>query len=111
MVSHPGEYRWSSFAANAGLTPSRLLTPHGEYLALGRKNNERSAAYCELFRSELDPAQLDEIRSATNGDFALGNDPFKAHIAAMLKRRVTSGAPGRPRKEKPGLSLDDPHPS
>jgi putative transposase len=111
MVSHPGDYRWSSFAANAGLVSSGLLTPHGEYLALGRNDNERGAAYREIFRSELDPAQLDEIRWAANGGFALGNDRFKAQIAAMLKRRVTSGAPGRPRKEKPGLSLDDPHPS
>lgn len=82
----------------------RQLTPHGEYLALGRNDNERSAAYRELFRSELDPAQLDEIRSAVNGGFVLGNDRFKAQIAEMLKRRVERGAPGRPRKEKPALS-------
>jgi putative transposase len=104
MVSHPGDYRWSSFAANAGLASSRLLTPHGEYLALGRNDNERGTAYRELFRSELDPAQLDEIRSAANGGFALGNNRFKAQIAEMLKRRVERGVPGRPRKEKAELA-------
>jgi putative transposase len=104
MVSHPRDYRWSSFAANAGLASSKLLTPHSEYLALGRNDNERGAAYCELFHSELDLVQLDAIRSAVNGGFALGNDRFKAQIAEMLKRRVERGAPGRPRKEKPELS-------
>ena len=104
MVSHPRDYRWSSFLANCGLACSRLLTPHGEYLALGRNDSERGAAYRELFRSALDPAQLDEIRSAANGGFALGNDRFKAQIAEMLKRRVERGVPGRPRKEKPELS-------
>lgn len=101
MVSHPRDYPWSSYSANAGLASSRLLSPHSEYLALGRNDNERGAAYRELFRSELDPAQLDEIRSAMNGGFVLGNDRFKAQIAEMLKRRVERGAPGRPKKEEP----------
>jgi len=104
MVSDPRDYRWSSFAVNAGLAPMRMLTPHSEYVALGRNDNERSAAYCELFRSALDTAQLDEIRSAANGGFAFGNDRFKAQIAEMLKRRVERGAPGRPRRKKPVLS-------
>jgi putative transposase len=100
MVSHPRDYRWSSFPVNAGLVCSRLLTPHREYLALGRNDSERGAAYQELLRPDLDPAQLDEIRSAANGGFALGNDRFKAQIAEMLERRVQRGVPGRPRKEK-----------
>ena len=104
MVSHPRDYRWSSYLANAGLASSRLLTPHSEYLALGRSENERGAAYRDLFRPELDPAQLDEIRSAVNGGFALGNNRFKAQIAEMLKRRVERGAPGRPKNEKHKLS-------
>lgn len=101
MVSHPRDYRWSSFAANAGLAFSPLLTPHGEYLALGRNESERGAAYRELFRWDLDTPQLDEIRSAVNGGFALGNDRFKTQVAELLKRRVERGAPGRPRKELP----------
>lgn len=104
MVSHPADYRWSSFPANAGLAASRLLSAHGEYLALGRNDGERGIAYRALFRSELDPAQLDEIRSAVNGGFVIGNDRFKAQIAEMLKRRVVRGAPGRPRKKIPQQS-------
>jgi putative transposase len=104
MVAHPRDYRWSSYPANAALAHSRLLTPHDEYLALGRNEKERSMAYRDLFRAHLDSAELDEIRAAVNGGFALGNDRFKAQVAEMLKRRVERGAPGRPRKETPQLS-------
>jgi putative transposase len=104
MVRHPRDYPWSSYQANAGLAPSRLLTPHGEYLALGKNGRERAAAYQELFRCALDPAQVNEIQSTVNGGFALGSERFKAQIAHMLERRVEPGAPGRPRKEKPRLS-------
>lgn len=100
MVRHPRDYQWSSYSANGEGEPSRLLTPHEEYLALGGHENERRAAYQALFRSELDPKQLKEIRTAVNGGFALGNERFKAEIAAMLGRRVEPGLSGRPRKKK-----------
>jgi putative transposase len=104
MVRHPRDFPWSSYRANAGLAASRLLTPHGEYLTLGKHESERATAYQELFRSTLDPAQVEEIRSTVNGGFALGSERFKAQIAAMLERRVEPGAPGRPRKENSELS-------
>lgn len=98
MVKHPRDYQWSSYRANMGLLASRLVAPHEEYLALGRHEEERHAAYRALFPTELDPVDLDEIRSALNGGFAYGNDRFKADVAAMLGRRVEPGVPGRPRK-------------
>ena len=104
MASRPGDYRWSSYRANAGLVTSRLLIPHGEYLALGKNEHERAAAYQELFRSVLDPAQVDEIRSTANSGYALGSKRFKAQIAEILERRVEPGTPGRPRKENAELS-------
>jgi putative transposase len=59
----------------------------------------RQAAYRELVRSGLDDDTLDEIRLATNGGFVLGNPRFQEAVADALKRRVTRGRPGRPRKE------------
>ena len=97
MVKHPRDYRWSSYRANAEGKPSRLLRPHEEYLALGRQDSERLAAYQALFRSELDPKEVEEIRTAVNGGFALGNARFKAEVAAMLGRRVEPGLSGRPK--------------
>lgn len=96
MVKHPGDYQWSSYRSNADGRPSQLLTPHEEYLSLGRLDAERHVAYRSLFQSQLDPTQLEEIRLAVNGGFALGSTRFRAQIAASLGRRVERGTPGRP---------------
>lgn len=56
----------------------------------------------ELFRYQLDPGTVDEIRASTNGNFALGDSPFQAQVAAALGRRVTRGKSGRPRKRSEG---------
>lgn len=98
MVAHPAEYRWSSYRANAQGEDNPLIQPHGVYAALGLDAASRQAAYRELFRHELEPGLVDEIRRATNGNFALGNAMFAEQIAAVLGRRVLPGKPGRPRK-------------
>lgn len=99
MVGHPADYPWSSYRANADGAENQLLSPHHCYLALANSDLERQAAYRELFRSELEPGLLEAIRSATNGNFVLGNERFAAQIAHVLGRRVVRGKAGRPRKE------------
>ena len=88
MVRNPRDYAWSSYQVNAELRPSTLIVPHQEYIGLGETPEQRAAAYRRSFRFELDPADLREIRLAANGGFALGNEKFKAEIAAMLGQRV-----------------------
>lgn len=104
MMNHPAEYKWSSYAANAqGFKKNgdiELISPHFLYHALGLDAASRQAAYRELFRYELDIGLVDEIRKATNGNYALGNDAFSAQIALALGRRVTAGKAGRPVKER-----------
>lgn len=104
MVEHPAEYRWSSYRANAQGEASSLLDPHAVYLALGATPEARQASYRELFRYELEPGLVDEIRRATNGNFALGNARFSAEVAAMLGRRVTPRQAGRPGGDAAGAS-------
>ena len=98
MVEHPADYRWSSYRANAQGEEDALVTPHEVYLALGNATEPRLAAYRELFRSELEPGLLNQIRQASNGNFALGSTRFADELAAALGRRVTPGKSGRPRK-------------
>lgn len=98
MVAHPGEYRWSSYRANAQGEADALLTPHPVYLAQSLELETRQAAYRELFRFELAPGLVDEIRQATNGNFALGDSRFIADIELALGRRVVRGKAGRPVK-------------
>jgi len=98
IVPHPGEYRWSSYRANAQGEKDSLLVPHPLYQALGGDPMARQFAYRELFRYELEPGMIDSIRQATNGNFALGSHRFAEQIADVLGRRAARGKPGRPRK-------------
>ena len=61
MVDHPGEYRWSSYRANARGGACSLLGPNDCYRASGADEEGRQAAYRELFRYQLDPGLVDEI--------------------------------------------------
>jgi putative transposase len=96
MVAHPAEYRWSSFRANAQGEFNALIKPHFLYEALGVDVESRLAAYRELFRYELEPDLVDEIRQATNGNFALGHADFAEQVSAALGRRAMPGKSGRP---------------
>ena len=106
MVAHPAEYRWSSYRGNAQGETNALLTPHPLYRSLGSDGAERQANYRELFRCELDPGLIDEIRLATNGNFALGNSLFIDQIEQALGRRAARGKPGRPFKQADAGSGD-----
>ena len=97
MVAHPGEYRWSSYAANAHGSGDSAVTPHPLYLALGDEAASRQNAYRELFGSYLDEGELQRIRHATRGNFVLGTPAFGETISRQLRRRVAPGVPGRPK--------------
>ncbi|UCH39249.1 MAG: transposase [Gammaproteobacteria bacterium] len=96
LIRHPAEYRWSSYRANSQGENNSIITPHELYLALDGHPEHRIAAYRELFRQQLKPELVEEIRQATNGNFVIGSKRFKRQIAQALGRRVTRGKPGRP---------------
>jgi putative transposase len=98
MVRHPRDYRWSSFHANGDGRKDLIVTPHEEYLGLARTEQARREAYRALFKAQLDPEVIERIRSATNGNVVLGSKRFEEQIAKMLKRRVTRGKAGRPKR-------------
>jgi putative transposase len=106
MVAHPAEYRWSSYRANAQGEAAALLAPQALFLGLGGDGADRQAAYRELFRYELEPGTINEIRQATNGNYALGDGRFVAEVERMLGRRVSRGKPGRPFKSPPPISAE-----
>ena len=106
MVTHPAEYAWSSYAANAQGSPTAIITPHPRYNDLGIDPSARQASYRALFRDQLDPQLVNEIRAATNGNYALGSPAFESQVARALARRVSRGKPGRPRK-CPDVSTQD----
>jgi putative transposase len=95
MVRHPRDYRWTSWHANGDGKADRLITPHAEYLRLDRDDSARRAAYRALFKAHMEPETVEQIRQATNGNFALGNEGFQKQIEAALGRRAQRRTPGR----------------
>jgi putative transposase len=102
MVEHAGEYKWSSYGANAQGRLDRLLSPHPLYTALGPAAADCQFAYRELFRHHMGEAQLHEIRDALNHELVLGRSYFKDKVEAMTQRQTRLGIPGRPRVEEAG---------
>jgi putative transposase len=87
LAEYPRDYRWSSYSANAHGTHDDLITPHEEFVALGKDPDERHAAYRAMFATELSERILTEIRLATNHAWALGSAPFRAELARHGSRR------------------------
>jgi putative transposase len=52
---------------------------------------EREEAYREIFRNDLEP-EIEKIKKATNGNFALGSEGFSEEIRSNLGR---GGSPGK----------------
>lgn len=97
IVHQPAEYRWSSYRANAWSEFSSLLTPHTQYINLAKNVEQRQLAYRDLFRYQLKSDLIDEIRYATNGNYALGSEAFKDQVTTMIGRRAAPGRSGRPK--------------
>jgi putative transposase len=95
IVNNPSDYAWSSYRANAFGKASLLITPHNEYLQLGKTPEERQMHYRELFRFHLELNEVDNIRKSVNKGLALGSDRFKEEVEANLNRRVTPLKAGR----------------
>jgi len=79
MVTHPSEYRWSSYRANAGQGESWLV-PHDSYLALGNTTSTRNANYRTLLEESLSRETLNTIRNSANYCHPIGDELFKATI-------------------------------
>jgi len=97
MVDDPAHYRWTSYRRNALGQANPYLTPHPLYLALGRDDPERQAAYGALFRAQPDKAAVDDLRLALNQNQPMGNRRFLDRIEAMMGQRREAKPRGRPR--------------
>jgi putative transposase len=101
MTDDPKGYAWSSCRANTTGYPDPLVTPHPTYLALGRGEPDRRAAYCELLTEALPKDTLAEIRVYLQQQRALGTDRFREQVQAKLQRFAGVRPAHRPRKATP----------
>jgi putative transposase len=99
MVQHPGEHRWSSFAANALGWPDPLIVPHPTYLALRATVNQRCAVYRRLCSQALDEGMLADIRDALASELVLGSEEFKTLVESATARPARRRRGGRPPRE------------
>ncbi len=105
MVNHAGEYKWSSYHANAQGEINMLLSHHPLYLELGITDTEREWAYRELFRHHVDNETLHDIRNSLNHELVLGRAYFKDKIEALTNRQVRPGVSGRPCEVEEDMGL------
>ena len=96
MVPHPGDYRWSSYGANAWGRRDDLVSPHALYLALGVDGSMRRASYRELFTTHLSRDVVHQIQNALDFSMPLGNDRFREQIERELGRSIGQAKRGRP---------------
>lgn len=87
MVERPGQYKWSSFLANANGYLDRVITPHARYLDLGPTKYTRCEQYSRMFDECLSAEIEDEIRNKSARGQALGGVDFVKRIAAASGTR------------------------
>jgi putative transposase len=102
MVRHARDYRWSSYRAHGEGTTDPLVVRHELYDRIGRTPADRQKGYRALFRTALAQEFVEELRAATNGGWAVGDERFKRQIAEALGRRVAPLPKGRPPRAKAG---------
>jgi putative transposase len=88
LVAAPGDYDWSSYAANALGAEDELVSPHPVYRALGASAAQRQQAYQAAFEQPMSDAMLERIRNSTNKAWVLGDDVFCQEVESQLNRRA-----------------------
>lgn len=99
MVEHPGDYKWSSYRANAQ-GESSWLSEHDEYLCLGVTAGSRREAYRVLFNGEVDVSDLHRIRTGVQYCHPVGDDRFCQFILERYGVEVGLAKRGRPPKSE-----------
>ncbi len=103
MVTHPRDYKWSSYRHHAMETVDETISDHPLYLALDADAIRRVRAYEALFGSQLDDETITEIRTASRCGGVLGTERFREEVASALGERRTRGKAGRPKRGSGGI--------
>ena len=98
MVTHPGEYPWSSYRHNAMGIKIGMLTEHELYKRLGSTYSACLQAYRKLFVEGISVGLLDDIRLCTNKEWVIGHADFIKQIEEAEVRKVYLRQWGRVRR-------------
>lgn len=95
MVSSPGAYAWSSYAAHAYGADQQLLTVHPSYQSLASNSAERQRAY-QKFCGNADAHEDEAIRYCLRKGYALGDEQFVEALEVSASRSLRPVRLGRP---------------
>lgn len=81
-VAHPGDYRWSSYRANAQGMPNALLEPHSALELIALDLDERRRRYAGFIEEGIPAVDLAAIRRALQSQrqlsgMLMGSEPFR----------------------------------
>ena len=88
MVSHPVEYPWSSYRFNGVGLLIELISPHEQYLNLGKSIEERQESYRCLFRGHIEEKTLQNIREVANKGWVLESIGSESLVFKNLYKEV-----------------------
>ena len=98
MVAAPGDYPYSSYAANAQGDADPLVVSQPAYLALATTPAARSAVYRAMFQEALPADTLARFRKSTEAGEVIGDTRFRAEIRNVLARRAERDGHGGARR-------------
>lgn len=82
LVTRPGDYRWSSYRANAQGRVNALLVPHPAFELIATDVDERRRCYAEFIEQGIPTQDLSSIRKAVHSQrrmeaTLMGSEPFR----------------------------------
>ena len=95
LTTHPVDYPWSSYRANAHGEADPVVRPHIAYRAISHDKKEREASYRELVAQAIPQTLLKEVRNATNRNTVLGSPAFSDSLETVIGRSLSAQRPGR----------------
>lgn len=100
IVSHPSQYRWSSYAFYTQGKIDKLITSHSLYDALGSTSSRRQSQYTRYIDEEL-PKVTDHISVCFSRELAYGSEDFVQKLAHDFNYKIERKRAGRPKKTRP----------
>ena len=80
IVSHPAEYRWSSYRALTGRCRDPLVARHEALAQLGQSPD----AYESWCSQDVQPREIDDLRTATARQAVFGPEALKQRFSPVL---------------------------
>ena len=98
MVTDLGSWRWSSYAAHAGMGVDPLVTEAPAWAQLGANNEKRQAYWQRWLHTPQTERELSALRKSVVSGWPFGSDRWVKRMARLLGVPLEPRPRGRPRK-------------